>query len=204
MTSPAELNPEGEAHEHSRAHRLGEAVLPERERKKNSLQAVPARPDYRVSPVTEAFPWVVTIDRAIEGFGLHPFAPIFLVVFTSKLKGDANADDVRRLSDLDDAAFTAASGAEGFIDYYPGTVNENGEARSYCMWQTRGAGRIVSNDKSHVAAQFMVHNYETYDAGRFLLRRTADGVWFRNLGTGECRLSTTTKAAWLIARDSRD
>jgi hypothetical protein len=204
MTSPAELDPEAKAYEHSRARRFGEAVLPVRERKKNSLQAVPARPDYRIGPVTEAFPWVVTIDRAIEGFGLYPSAPIFLVVFTSKLRGDANADDVRRLRELDDAAFKAASDADGFIDYYPGTVNEDGEARSYCLWQTQGAGRIVSDDKSHMAAQFMIHNYETYDAGRFLLRRAAKGVWFRNLGTGECSLSTTTKAPWLIARDSRN
>jgi hypothetical protein len=204
MTSPAELNPEAEGYEHSRARRFGGAVLPERERKKNSLQVAPARPDYRTSPVTEAFPWVVTIDRAIKRFGLHPFAPIFLVVFTSKLKGDANPDYVRRLRELDEAAFKAASDADGFIDYYAGTVNEDGEARSYCLWQTRGAAQIVSHDKSHVVAQFMVHNYETYDAGRFLLYRAAEGVWFRNLGTGECSLSTTTKAAWLIVGDFRD
>ncbi len=151
MTSPAELNPEGEGYEHSRARRFGGVVLPERERKKNSLQVVPARPDYRTSPVTEAFPWVVTMDRAIERFGLHPFAPIFLVVFTSNLKGDANPDYVRRLRELDEAAFEAAS-----------------------------------------------------DAGRFLLHRAAEGVWFQNLGTGECNLSTTTKAPWLIAGDFRD
>jgi hypothetical protein len=178
-------------------------VLPERERKKNSLQAVPARPDYRTSPITEAFPWVVTIGRAIERFGLHPFAPIFLVAFTSKLKGDANPNDVSRLRELDEAAFEAASDADEFIDYYAGTVNEDGEARSYCLWPTRGAAHIVSNDKSHVAAQFMVHNYETYDAGRFLLHRVAEGVWFQNLGTGEGSLSTTTKAACLIGGDFR-
>jgi hypothetical protein len=172
MTSPAELNPKAEGW-----------VRPERERKKNSLLAVPARPDYRTSPVAEAFPWVVTMDRAIGTFGLQPFAPIFLVVFTSKLKGDADPDDVARLRELDEAAFETASDADGFIDYHAGTVNEDGEARSYCLWQTREAAQIVSNNKSHVAAQFMAHNYETYDAGRFLLHRTAEGVWFQNLGT---------------------
>jgi hypothetical protein len=172
MTSPAELDPEAEGR-----------VRPERARKKNSLQAVPARPDYRTGPVAEAFPWVVTMDRAIEAFGLQPFAPIFLVVFTSKLKGDADPDDVARLLELDEVAFESASDADGFIDYYAGTVNEDGEARSYCLWRTRGAAQIVSNDKNHVAAQFMAHNYETFDAGRFLLHRTAEGVWFQNLGT---------------------
>lgn len=174
------------------------------EGKKNSLQAVPARPDYRTTPVADAFPWVLTMDRAIKRFGLHPFAPIFLVVFTSQLKADANPSHVRRLRDLDEAAFEAASDADGFIDYFAGTANEDGKARSYCLWRTRGAAQIVSNNKSHVAAQFMVHNYETYDAGRFLLHRAAEGVWFQNLGTGECSLSTTTRAAGLMAGDIPD
>jgi hypothetical protein len=191
MISPADLNSEG--YEHSSARGFGGFLLPGRGREKNSLQAVPARPDYRTSPVTEAFPWVLTIDRAIERYGLHPGAPIFLVVFTSRLKSDAKPDDVRRLNELDDAAFKAASEADGFIDYYSDTVSNDGAARSYCLWQTRGAAQVVAKDKSHIAAQFMVQNYETYGARRFLLRRAAEGVRFRDLGTGECGLSTTTK-----------
>jgi hypothetical protein len=126
------------------------------------------------------------------------------VVFTSELKRDADPDDVGRLRELDEAAFEAASDADGFIGYFAGTVNDHGKARSYCLWQTRRAAQIVSDDKSHVAAQFLVHNYETYDAGRFLLHPTPEGVWFQNLDTGECSLSITTKAARLIAADFGD
>jgi hypothetical protein len=126
------------------------------------------------------------------------------VVFTSELKRDADPDDVGRLRELDEAAFEAASDADGFIGYFAGTVNDHGKARSYCLWQTRRAAQIVSDDKSHVAAQFLVDNYETYDAGRFLLHPMPEGVWFQNLDTGECSLSITTKAAWLIAADFGD
>jgi hypothetical protein len=195
MTSTAELSPEAKANRHSVAHRLREAAQPEHERKKNVLEAEPARPDYRTSPITEAFPWVATIDRAISKFELDRSASIFLVVFTSRLKGDADPSHVKRLHRLDEATFKAAYDAEGFIDYYADTANEDGEARSYCLWQVPGAARIVSHDKSHEEAQTTVYNYDTYDAEPFMLHRCDAGVWFQHLRTGERSLSITTKDA---------
>ena len=157
-----------------------------------ALTVEPARENYKTSPVEEAFWWVDIVDEALARKDLDASQPLFLVVFTSKQRADASSEAIAKLHDLDDRAHKVARKSPSLEHYYADSVDEHRRARSFCLWSDPDAARIISQDPSHKEAMAMISEYETYEATRYLLFRTADGVVFHNLQTGEFTLSTAT------------
>jgi len=154
------------------------------------LRAYPKGEDYQTCTVGEAFDWVRTVDELIENISLDPAHPMFVVVFTSKLKPgnkEEHPEVVQMLHEHDATAFRDAvdGGGKKFFGYFCDIANEAGEARSYCFWSDPETAKVVSDSQAHGNALKMIEAYEYYSADKFMVFRNEHGVHLANVRTGE-------------------
>lgn len=134
------------------------------------LEVMPTENDYVTMPIGEAFDWRKIVSAAKE---IEPLddAPLYLVVFRSKLRHGA---DTEALNEHDNRAHVAALESPALIHYFAGLPNSAGEALSFCLWRDVITAREISKDKRHTDAMAMVDQYESYSIEKYMVHH-ADG-----------------------------
>ena len=116
----------------------------------------PVRPDYPALPIEQGFDW-----PAISG---HPFSRLYLVVFRSVRRPDADLDLLRWFDDL---AYAEALRSGGLLRYFKGDADGRGRCLSFCLWENREAALRAAGGKKHEqAASITANMYFSYDLER--------------------------------------
>src|ERR687889_499898 len=106
---------------------------------KSCLEIIPRHPDYAVRPIQTGFDW-----SSLSGY---PFERLYLVVFRSVRRPDADLDLLR---EHDDRAY------------------EGGECLSFCLWETRESAKVAAGAASHQsAADITARMYVSYVLDRY-------------------------------------
>jgi len=133
----------------------------------------PVRPDYPRLSIEQGFDW-----PAISG---HPFDRLYLVVFRSVRRPDADLDMLRWFDDL---AYAEALASGGLLRYFKGDADGRGRCLSFCLWESREAALRASGGKKHEqAARITARMYFSYDLERHELTPggAGEGPTFRRL-----------------------
>jgi hypothetical protein len=119
----------------------------------------PVHPDYQNLPIDQGFDWPRIADC--------PFDRLYLVVFRSVRRPDADLDLLRWFDDL---AYAEALGSGGLLRYFKGDADELGHCLSFCLWESREAAVKASGGKKHEqAAGITARMYVSYDLERYEL-----------------------------------
>jgi hypothetical protein len=133
----------------------------------------PIRPDYATVPISEGFDW-----SSLAGV---LFSPLYLVVFRSVRREEADLDLLRK---YDDRAYADALRRGGLLRYFKGEMNERRECLSFCLWESREQAVGASGGARHrEAADITAQMYESYELGRYELSKDQRGgdIVFRSL-----------------------
>jgi hypothetical protein len=81
------------------------------------------------------------------------------------------------------------AGAEGFLCYWRGNLDDEGYCRSFCLWTSGQEAMLASRQPAHIAAARMVGEfYETWNPNGYEVTCQADGTMefelVRPLGRG--------------------
>ena len=126
----------------------------------------PIRPDYQDLPVEQGFDWPAIAD--------HAFDQLYLVVFRSVRRPDADLDLLRWFDDL---AYAEALQSGGLLRYFKGDADERGHCLSFCLWENREAALRASGSKKHArAASITTEMYVSYDLERYELTPAGRGA----------------------------
>ena len=135
------------------------------------LEIIPRHPDYAVRPIQTGFDW-----SSLSGY---PFERLYLVVFRSVRRPDADLDLLR---EHDDRAYEEALRSGGLLKYFKGHANERGECLSFCLWETRESAREAAGAASHQsAADITARMYVSYVLDRYWLKRTGGELVFERI-----------------------
>lgn len=120
----------------------------------------PVRPDYQDLPIEQGFYWPAIAD--------HDFDQLYLVVFRSVRRPDADLDLLRWFDDL---AYAEALASGGLLRYFKGDADGHGHCLSFCLWESREAALRASGGKKHAqAASITERMYVSYDLERYELK----------------------------------
>ena len=120
----------------------------------------PVRPDYANLPIEQGFDW-----RKLAGY---PFESLYLVVFRSVRRPDADLDLLRWFDDL---AYAEALRSGGLVRYFKGDADEGRRCLSFCLWESREAALRAAGSKKHEqAASITARMYVSYDLERYEVR----------------------------------
>lgn len=119
----------------------------------------PVRPDYQNLPIEQGFDWPAIAD--------HDFDTLYLVVFRSVRRPDADLDLLRWFDDL---AYAEALASGGLLRYFKGDADGRGRCLSFCLWESREAAlRAAGGAKHEQAASITARMYVSYDLERYEL-----------------------------------
>ncbi len=119
----------------------------------------PVHPDYPNLPIENGFDWPVIANC--------PFDRLYLVVFRSVRRPDADLDLLRWFDDL---AYAEALGSGGLLRYFKGDADWRGHCLSFCLWESREAALRAAGGKKHEqAAGITARMYVSYDLERYEL-----------------------------------
>ena len=125
----------------------------------------PVRSDYQNLPIEQGFDWHV-----IAG---HDFDSLYLVVFRSVRRPDADLDLLRWFDDL---AYAEALRCGGLLRYFKGDADARGHCLSFCLWESREAALRAAGGKKHEqAASITARMYVSYDLERYEVTPGDDG-----------------------------
>jgi len=136
----------------------------------------PVRPDYMNRPIEVGFNWSDCLGRV-------PFGNLYLVVFRSVRRADADPDLLRRYDDL---AFTEAWDTGGLFHYFKGELNERRECLSFCLWESREQAVAAASGMKHdKAASITPQMYDSYVLERYQVLEGAHGPIIQRLLDGQ-------------------
>ncbi len=119
----------------------------------------PRHPDYADLPIDQGFDW--------SAIAACPFEKLYLVVFRSIRRPDADMDLLRWYDDL---AYAEALNSGGLLRYLKGAADERGHCLSFCLWESREAAVRASGSKQHArAATITSRMYVSYELERYEL-----------------------------------
>ncbi len=125
----------------------------------------PVHPDYANLPIEQGFDWSALAD--------HPFERLYLVVFRSVRRPDADLDLLRWFDDL---AYAEALRCGGLLRYFKGEADGRGHCLSFCLWGSREAAlRAAGGNKHEQAAGITARMYISYDLERYELTPGEEG-----------------------------
>lgn len=101
-----------------------------------------ASEQYATLPVEDAFTWQACLADV-------PVGEWYMVAFRSVRRPGV---DEARLVAHDDRAHAEAQGAPGFVHYFKGPANADGECMSFCLWTSRTDARAAAGRPAHVEA----------------------------------------------------
>ncbi len=137
-------------------------------------QLSPINPDYANLPIREGFNWSSCLRPL-------PFDLLYLVVFRSVRRPDADIDLLR---EHDDRAYAEAQSSGGLLRYFKGDADDRGACLSFCLWESRDLAVAASGGTSHqAAAEITVRTYESYELERYDVMKDDEGsITFRWIG----------------------
>src|SRR5918993_4719366 len=122
----------------------------------------PIHPEYAARPIQDGFSW----SSSLAGC---PFDRLYLVVFRSVRRPDADLDLLR---EHDDRAYAEALESGGLLRYFKGDADERRECLSFCLWETKGQAIAAAGAASHrSAAEISGRMYESYVLERYWLKK---------------------------------
>src|SRR5918994_3171857 len=122
----------------------------------------PIHPEYAARPIQDGFSW----SSSLAGC---PFDRLYLVVFRSVRRPDADLDLLR---EHDDRAHEKALESGGLLRYFKGEADERRDCLSFCLWETREQAIEASGAAAHQsAAEISVRMYESYMLDRYWLKK---------------------------------
>ena len=125
----------------------------------------PAHPDYPDLPIEHGFDWSPVSE--------HPFDELYLVVFRSVRRPDADLDLLRWFDDL---AYAEALRSGGLLRYFKGDADGRGHCLSFCLWEDREAAVRASGGEKHArATAITARMYLSYELERYGVGRTGEG-----------------------------
>lgn len=126
----------------------------------------PISDDYPNLPIEDAFDWHANLSDV-------PFEQLYLVVFRSVRRADADDELLRAQDDL---AYAEALEHGGLLRYFKGELNEKRECLSFCLWETREQAVSAASRPSHsAAASISERTYESYVLERYAVLRDPEG-----------------------------
>ncbi|MBC7813823.1 MAG: hypothetical protein H7175_21880 [Burkholderiales bacterium] len=135
-------------------------------------QPIAVTANYMLLPIEAGFNWG------------DCFAPVsvgqwYLVVFRCKHRADA---DEELLTQMDVAAFAAASSVSGFLHYFAGVPCATGECLSFCLWDNATSARAGGAHPDHrKAMEIGVRHYEYYRLERYAIHKNSEALTFAAL-----------------------
>jgi hypothetical protein len=127
---------------------------------------------YMTLPIHEGFNWLDSFAYAAPG-------EWYLVVFRSRQRKGIDYGD---LTARDERAQHEALHAPGFLYYFAGTPDEQGNCLSFCLWESQALARSASQRPNHQQARQLADSvYEHFQLERYFVRKTdeADLVFER-------------------------
>lgn len=126
-----------------------------------SETVAPLTDEYLDLPVEEAFAWRDIITDIEKVRGNLTARALYLVVFESTR---AEGADANIIAALDHNAHEEAKQSEDLLYYYADTPNEEGRARSWCLWTNDKSARAAVGGPAHQeamgrASEFYGYNY---------------------------------------------
>ncbi|HEX9679521.1 MAG TPA: hypothetical protein VGA08_02790 [Candidatus Saccharimonadales bacterium] len=98
---------------------------------------------------------------------------VYLVVFRSRLLAGA---DIHKLLKDDEAAHFEASQAPGYITYFKGAADTDGNNLSFCLWQSQNSAREAAFGEKHkLAAGNVSEAYAYFSLQRYFVSQAQDG-----------------------------
>jgi hypothetical protein len=127
---------------------------------------LPVSDRYATLPVADAFTW-----EACEPY-VEP-GEWYMVAFRSIRRADVDED---RLTSHDDWAHAEAMDAPGFVHYFRGPTQPDGQCLSFCLWDSRAEARAAAGRPAHLQAAALTHAaYAVYALEFQRVARVADG-----------------------------
>ena len=119
---------------------------------------------YATLPVEDAFTWQACLSDVPPG-------EWYMVAFRSVRRPGV---DEARLTTHDDRAHAEAQGAPGFVHYFKGPANSDGECMSFCLWTSRADARAAAGLPAHAEAVALTfESYTRYNLEFHRVRRLA-------------------------------
>jgi hypothetical protein len=107
----------------------------------------------------------------------HRFEPLYLVVFRSVRRLDA---DYALLREHDDRAYAAARRIGGLLRYFKGELGDDRACLSFCLWESRELAVVAAASGEHrAAADTVAQAYESYRLERYRVANTGGRLVFR-------------------------
>lgn len=110
------------------------------------LSVSPAVDDYLDRPIEEGFDWQSIIGDIENVRGNLTAKALYLVVFESERAPGA---DPEIIAALDHAAHEEALESDALLHYYADTPNEEGRAKSWCLWLDSKTARQAVSGPAH-------------------------------------------------------
>lgn len=102
--------------------------------------------EYLDLPIEQAFAWPEIITDIEKVRGSLAAKALYLVVFESTR---AEGADPEQIAALDAAAHEEAEESEDLLYYYADTPNEEGRAKSWCLWTDDKVARAATRGPAH-------------------------------------------------------
>jgi hypothetical protein len=138
-------------------------------------QLRPIARDYAILPIEEGFNWSEVLAEAAAVSCDRRNLQLYLVVFRSVRREDA---DAARLKALDDRAYAEAiTETPGLLFYFRGELNEKRQCLSFCLWESVEQARRAAQLPAHRAAALLADEiYEHFYLERWIVvKDLADG-----------------------------
>lgn len=113
------------------------------------LEITPLVYDYATRPTEESFDWPEILRQVSDRHELSYGHQMYLVVFRSQRRPDADIDELLR---LDDEARIEASVSPGYLHYFRGQADPDGNCVSFCLWESLEDARLASSLPAHQEA----------------------------------------------------
>lgn len=167
-----------------------ETFVPETE-VQEEFEAIPQSKRYVTEPIEEAFDWEDIVLRIKLKHKIPLHQGLYLVDFQSQRKSQEEAGDNyvpdELLAALDEAVLKEARGSEGeeptgFLYYFSGEPDENGNNRSFCIWESAEAVQKASLGPDHHQAKLTARDaYKAITFSAYNLSQGPDGKTIHNL-----------------------
>jgi hypothetical protein len=129
----------------------------------------PVSDRYASLAVADAFTW----DAVAPEIGPGEW---YMVAFRSTRRPTV---DVSRLNAYDEWAHLEAAQAPGFVHYFKGPANADGQCMSFCLWDSRAEARAAAGRPAHVSAAALTHeSYSDYRLEFHRVRRIEGATGF--------------------------
>jgi hypothetical protein len=148
------------------------------------FEAIPIIEDYATKPIEEGFDWEEIIFRVKQENEISLKESLYLVVFRSQRRFEEEAGERfipdELLAELDEGVLREARGSSseesGFLYYFSGKRDEDGNNISFCLWTSGEAVQKTSLGPDHHKAKLAARDaYKAIDFSAYDVSQGVDG-----------------------------